>query len=422
MRGRTSTLVAAAAALGMALAPVLAGCGKKATEPVAPPTSLLPPEVVATYPPARSALVRYDTPCLWVAFAAPLDSATVTDHYVFLKIDDVRVPVSVRWRADSNRVVVTPQQPLKLATTYTVELSPDLRTANGVALGATYWWQFTTNSLFLPGGPGPVDGAAGQSPFVALSWRSDVLATPGGVGYDVYAGADSAAVAARAVPRVTSVVGSLTVRPTPWPLASRTWWALTAFNLTTGERLDGPVWRFDTVDPAAARLDSVSIYATMWGWASLVYRTRVGCSSADFISGYGYKCGVLWAYNASQAPVFAGARVTLWTTASYADSVPTDLPLLACTSDFATNCSFSYDGVPYVDEGRGALAWAVFPAPRQIVLESDALSAYVAEVMARGLRRGFFLRTPREVHYVSGSSIDPSVRPTLVLRYYVPNP
>ncbi len=422
MRGRTGKLVAAAAALGMALAPVLAGCGRKAAEPVAPPTSLLPPEVVATYPPARSELVRYDTPCLWASFAAPLDSATVTDHSVFLKIDDVRVPVTVRWRADSNRVVVTPQQPLKLATTYTVQLSPELETANGVALGATDWWQFTTNSLFVPGGPGPADGAVAQSPYAALSWRSDIGATPGGVGYDVYGGPDSAAVAARAAPRITSVVGALTVRPTPWPLASRTWWTLSAFNLTTGERLDGPVWRFDTVDPAAARLDSVSINALQWGWASLTYKTRIGCSTADFISGYGYKCGVLWFYYTSQAPVFAGARVTLWTTEAYAGAIPTDLSLWACISDFPTNCSFNYDAVPYVDEGRGRLATAVFPGPRQIVLESDALSAYVAEVMARGLRRGFFIRTQLEVHYVSGSSTDPSVRPSMVLRYYVPNP
>jgi len=399
------------------------GCGRKAAPPVAPPPSpVAPPAIVAMYPPARSTFIRYDTPCLWVRFAAPLDTATVNDRNIFLKIDDVRVPISVRWVADSNTVIVTPSQRLTLLTTYTVELSPNLATATGIPLGTKYWWQFTVNSLLVPGVPGPVPGARNQSPFASLSWRYDLDVTPGGVGYDLYVGPDSATVAARSIPRLARVAGSLYTPLARWPLASPNYWALTAVNYGTGERLDGPVWRFDTIDPAAARLDSLVIGAVQWGWASLTYRTRAGCRDLDFISGAGYKCGVLWQLSGTQALLLASASVVLWTTPTYEGAVPTDLGMLASTTEFATNCSFVYDGSPYVDEVRGRLATATFPAPRRVVFESDTLSSFVQDMMVRGLRRGFFLRSMNEVHYVSTASTEAQYRPTLTLRYYVPNP
>ena len=89
---------------------------------------------------------------------------------MFFKADTRRLGASLRWDPAARRLHIQPDERLDLRRTYTVELSPALRFADGQTLGETYFWQFTTNRLRRPQSPLPSDGRVELSPFVALVW------------------------------------------------------------------------------------------------------------------------------------------------------------------------------------------------------------------------------------------------------------
>jgi len=418
--GRGRRLLALALFVLASIPVLITSCGRRATEPTVPePPSVLPPQVVATYPPQRSTFVRYDTPTFWVRFAAPLDTTSVSTMTVYLKLDDARQPIRVRWAADSNTIVITPLEALGLLKTYTVELSPDLATREHVRLGRKFWWQFTINSLYEPGGPSPATDTRGESPFVALGWRNDANVIAGGVGYDLYVGTDSAAVAARTVPRLARVNGALYSPVHRWVEDAANYWALTAVNYTTGERLEGPVWRYDVLGPRSARVDSLVIEAYQWGSLPITVRLRSGCTNEDLITGPDYKCGIAWeVYGLSQR--LAEARFVLGTTTEYAAALPTDVSLWASLQTFGA-CTFWGSSSPLVDSNRGRLATATFPAPRVVSFSTDTLTSYVEAMIRRGELAGFFMfRSAVPLHYVPPPGAERAYQPALVLRYYMP--
>src|SRR5206468_2177856 len=115
---------------------------------------------------------------------------------VFLKIDTRRFACTVAWDPANLRVHVTPLATLALFKTYTVELSPDIRSADGARLGSSVFWQFGTTSVRSPTARSPYDRGI-DSPFVTLVWGGNET-TPGSLSYALYTGTDSAAVAGRA--------------------------------------------------------------------------------------------------------------------------------------------------------------------------------------------------------------------------------
>jgi hypothetical protein len=118
----------------------------------------------------------------------------------------------VRWESATQRIVLTVEQPMELAETYTVELRPALRTASGTALPETYMWQFSVSGLHRFQHPDPAHQASRISPYAPLEWDA-TGASAGTVRYDPTAASDSAAVAQRGDP-VTLSAAEYTVRRT----------------------------------------------------------------------------------------------------------------------------------------------------------------------------------------------------------------
>jgi Big-like domain-containing protein len=254
----------------------LAGCGKRGAPIVLPSTP--PPQISAVFPAALATGVLYDTSPLWAAFTQPLDSTTVNDHTVFLKIDDLRVRCSARWDGAGRRVLVVPAGPLRLRTTYTVVLSQNLRTAAGAALPGGYAWQFTTNSVKRLTPALPVADASHASLVTPLAWSgNDSTLDP--VRYEVWTGTDSAIVAARAPGAAFTTTLPFLLARIAWPAAAPVWWTVRTTNLATGEVIDNPLWRFITLDPASAPVDSVHATPSYWGFTTTVVSCQGGVVS-----------------------------------------------------------------------------------------------------------------------------------------------
>ncbi len=252
-----------------AAALALASCGRHAAT-LAPPPAVLPPQVVATFPLPRSQQVPYDVTPIWAQFTGPLDSTTVTDHTVFLKVDQRRTAIIVRWDAATQRILIVPVQPLQLRTTYTAIVTTAVKTAAGAALPTQALWQFTTNSLRRITARLPADGASDESPHVSLDWSGNDSTVA--VHYEVYAGTDSAQVAGHVLAsQRLSRQGLLPAAP--WPAPATVYWSVTAVNDLTGEREDTPVTHFGTLDPAAWPLDSVRMLPHEWGTVNLLNST-----------------------------------------------------------------------------------------------------------------------------------------------------
>ena len=255
MSGRRRGRVAIAASLLL-----LASCGRKAERVVfeGPP----PPAVLAVVPAPRSTGVS-DRPEIRVRFDRPLDPATVDGRSVTLQLDTQYVPLAVTWRADSTQIVARPLVPLRLFRTYTVRLGSALASADGRPLGAPYAWQFRTTGVAPVERSWPADGAVDESPFAALFWSSP-NAELGELDYRIWAGADSAAVAARqGGPRATLTATHHLPLDT-WGTDRVVYWALTVRNSASRESWDGPVWRFRTLAADVAQ-HVVTLRLSDWG-------------------------------------------------------------------------------------------------------------------------------------------------------------
>uniref|UniRef100_A0A832MJ69 SbsA Ig-like domain-containing protein n=1 Tax=Eiseniibacteriota bacterium TaxID=2212470 RepID=A0A832MJ69_UNCEI len=324
-----------APALFAALA-ALAGCGERLRAPVEPPPAPppAPPAVRAVSPAPRSTGVLYDE-AIWIEFSLPVDAATLTPNNVYLKLDTARQPVTLSWDAARGRLALVPGVRLRLRRTYTVEITPRVRTASGAAVAPQGWfWQFTTNSLRRIARPRPADGVAGESPVTRLAWEA-TDAESGPVDYVAWIGPDSAAIAQRAVAPIAASRRATWFPRSPWPLGTRLYWTVSATHVETRERMDGPVWRFDTLPPDTP-LDSIVVAPASWGYCQ--HSTgRSFCGSGQIVAGQSYTNAIRWRMPGGDALRLAAARVTFGTSTSQAPAAYR--PALFATEGAWEGCS-----------------------------------------------------------------------------------
>lgn len=406
----TRAILCACALAVLALDP---GCGARHT-PQAPAVAL-PPQVIAVFPPPRATGVLYDIPLLWAQFATPLDSSTVSARTVYLKLDDVRLPVAVRYDAATRRILVTPLVPLALRSVYTVEISPRVATTDGQTLVQTWFWQFTTNSLQRPKLPLPVSGTTGESPFVTLLWAGG---SPDGTRYVIYAGTDSARVAARADSSLGTSVGLSRWLPrTRWTEGGRTWWSVRATNLVTGEQIDGPVWHFDALGPGLTPVDSVALGPSEWGWQ--LSTSNRSCFGAELVTS---QLNVL---RFGQTPLLgtsvrlAGMRLVLASSPTSPVVVDHDVSVYGLAGTYPP-CGTLWNTVPPTADGAfGALASNERGPGNLQFIESDGFTAHYEDVQRRGYL-GYVLVARPQYRFIMQNGSPNGPAPQLIVRYYVP--
>lgn len=406
---------------------LLAGCGSK--NPVAKPVLPPPPEVVGTMPGARSTGVPYDTP-IWLDFGTDMDAGTMTASNVFLKLDTQRAPIATSWDPASRRLRIVPTAPLALRRTYTVEIGPGMKTAEGASIGAGAWFfQFGTNAARRPGTPRPHVGDANESPFVMVSWDSTELSA-GNISYELWSGLDSAAVAARSGTPTTIVTRSRWLPAVAWPFGQRVFWSVTVVNATLGERLDGPVQSFTTI-PAGLVEDSLIVKANDYGYSQITNQSPVNpyqsCSQDSVVSAAGITCWFQFPIGALPADVHvASARIEayLW---------PHDLDRLAVTPVFAWSSKYGWihpckpalnfpDQLPSADQ-QLATGRQVTAGGRLVVFQSDLLASHVEASVRRGGFFGYQLTSAQRFAWVTPHSIsDVASHPFLKIHYYRTGP
>jgi len=341
----------------------------------------------------------------------------VTPLTVFLKIDTRRLSITVNWDAARRRIMLTPVSSVELMQTYTVVLSPDLRSASGVPFGKTWSWQFTVNSVRRPSAPQPPDGTMGESPFVSLAWSGNV-GTDGPAVYEVFAGRDSAAVAARSVPIVYAGPLTRILPPARWPQDGPVYWAVNTVGQATRERLRGPVWRFTTV-PASTPVDSLQVpldfsayaFYESQGWAATV------CKGSNIIVGPGYNAGIVWVLGGvSRSVRLSGARMTLSATAGYEGTLASSITSVWYATTRWDCIRTRPAGPPWTDEVNGQLATRQLDEPGRARFESDTLTAHLEACVRLSGYYGYVLRSNRVVYFASQT--DQLLRPTLTLYYY----
>ena len=362
------------------------------------------------YPPPRSVLVDYLTD-IWAQFDRKLDPATVNGKTVYLKLDTTRLPAVVSYDSTAQRIHVHSTNPLTLLTTYTIEVSANVRAADGEPFTNGYLWQFTTQSVRHPTNPFPADGGE-DSPFVTVNWGGNET-TPGPLIYELYAGLDSAAVAARTAPLVYRGPATQVVPQVRWHEFGTNYWSITVENPAQGERYNGPVWRFRT--PAASvPVDSVDIANGDFGYMSIIPQ-RTFCQTGEIITGPNYRSFQGWQLVNLPSPLrFARARWLLSSTVASQDSLAGGVNVYGAFTSPA--CGFRVSGNPNFVQ---PLAVGVPEAdPRTMRLESDYLTAYLEASVRRGGFLGYFLVSGRVVHFVSAFGNEAAYKPNLRIWTY----
>lgn len=408
--GEGRNLEALGAALLLAL---VAGCSQNERPVLAPPADLAPPDnlspqIEAVFPEARSTGVLYDTD-IWVRFVEPLDPATVSERTVFFKLDTVRLPVTLTYDGATRTIRLAPRGQLALLRTYTVEITTGVETADQQPLSQTSFWQFKTNGLRRLVNPIPAERTTGESPFALLQWgRTEAAA--GSIVYDVYSGADSAAVAARGARPIQSSAQPFLIPLKPWGFGARVYWAVTAVNRTSSERLDGPVWSFETLPPGIP-VDSLVVPAGEWGYYDIALQ-RLFCLTGFISAGTGYNNGIHWLLRETAAGLkLAGARVTVYATGVTIS--PAAKPVIHPVNEPWAPCSYS----PYIPKVVNTkLADGVRVGTSQFLMfESDAFTAYLEAGARYDVVYGFSFRANQGITYLSPENF---VGPRLVLYYY----
>jgi len=337
---------------------------------------------------------------------------------VFLKADTRRLGASLRWDPATRRLHIRPDERLDLRRTYTVELSPALRFADGETLGETYFWQFTTNSLRRPQSPLPSDGRVDLSPFVALVWDGLTESSAGPVTYEIHAGEDSTTVADPGGPALTAVAAPPFVPRVRWRQDGPIWWAVHALNTVTGERLVGPAWRF-TPFPADAAFDSVAVPVADWNWIESNNPLRQRCTEDSLVMAPNIVSSIRWNLGPVDTSVrLTGAAIELTSRRTNVPAV-TGPSVWSATAAFA-GCEHAYPGPPWADIAAGPLADAEIVGTYRIRFSSDALTAHFEATRRLGGLYGYLFRSPFRRSYYGPGAGDPSVR--AVLKFYVYRP
>lgn len=368
MNVRAHTRHAAIAFACFALAALAASCSEKVA-PVAPRVNV-PPGVVTTIPSPRATSVMYDTP-IWVQFDRALDPASVDTLTVYLKRDTRRTPITVMYEPIIHRVVITPRGQLELGVMYTVEVSGRVRTSTGDSLGSPLRWQFTTNTLRRLEYQWPPPGAL-EGPHVLLRWGGNGAASSN-IRYEVYASSDSVAVANRSIAPLQDQVFLTYLPRVAWDSGRRTYWSVTAVNVTSGERLAGELRSFE-VFPADAPVDSMVMPIADYGGAG---SNRVQlCGSTTIQTGPAFNAGLRWGLNGERPWLrVADARLTMYAASSSAATVGSAGTQAWFAQNPWTACLFTLNGAPYA-ETNGLLGTAAVSGLRADYHE-PALAAFV---------------------------------------------
>ena len=399
----------------LALAAALSGCSKHATEPAPVPPPPVP-ELVASQPPARASGVLYDSD-IWAQFSRPLDTRTVSPLSVFLKLDAQRLPITVSYDAITRRISLRPSVTLLLQRTYTVEFSTAVHGADGTPIAEGVFFQFTTNSLRRVPYDYPPAGAL-EGPVSALGWGGGKGAD-GNILHEVYVSTDSSQVESRAVVPFARSVFTYYLPVTAWPLGSTVYWAITSENVTTHERLAGPVQSFRIVD-AGTPMDSLTILALDHG--SNDARTRpfpAYCNRGELPCGPNFNGSLHWYYADLPGNVrFAGATLRLTAQDAYSGMIAASAPTLWMAQQVWLPCSVGAPGPPFPEVG-GLLAGAGATSPNLAEFSSDRLSAYFeAQYRGRAYLYGTIVRADQDIFFHSTLSADLSTRPRAVVRFY----
>lgn len=127
------------------------------------------PILVRTNPPPRKRDVPLNSR-ITVVFSEPVDAGTITSSTIQLRTGSQSV-AGIRAFRDSEHVAVlfVPNAPLSPATTYTLEVSGEIRDLDGDSLGTPVTIEFTTatsggyEEFFVEGGAGRIDQWANDS-------------------------------------------------------------------------------------------------------------------------------------------------------------------------------------------------------------------------------------------------------------------
>lgn len=412
----------------LSLAAALAGCSRHVTEPTPPGAAA--PRMIASQPVARSAGNFYTTE-IWGQFDRPLDERTVSEQSAFLKLDGQRVPCVVTYDATTQRIVLDPVPDLTLQRTYTVEFSTSIESAEGVPLAPNLYFQFSTNSLYVLTYDFPAHGDL-IGPLSRLGWGGS-RGPLNDVVHEVYAGADSLAVAQRLVPWIQRSAFTRLLPSVAWPNGQRIYWAITSEHTSTGERLDGPVSSFEVADaglPVFTQVLGAKDYGSMNGTSRVTY-----CQRADLPAGPLYNAALHWDLFAVDAlgerRIPQGARVvgaTVQVTAFHTPPGVTNTnkgrfssgPSLWLAQNDWIACSIVSPGPPY-PELSGLLSQGEFVDSFVVRFSAARLAAFMeAELENDPYLHGTLLRTLENIFYESPGSSDPSWTPKLTLQYVLP--
>jgi len=407
----------------LVLIATLSACSKHSTDSTAPPAAPPVPELVAMHPPARSPSAIYDSD-IWAQFDRPLDRRTVDTLNVYLKLDGQRIRISVGYDSVTRRVTLTPRVVLELQRTYTVEFSTAVKGADGTPLAPGVFYQFTTNSLRRPTYDFPLATSL-EGPVATLGWGGAV-GPQGNVVNELYASTDSNAVIARTAPMLARNVFTRFVPGVAWPLGATVYWAITAENVTTHERLDGKMVSFQTLD-ASTPLDSLAIPAHDHGSRGTgVFGIQL-CNAQDFFTGGTFNGAVHWDVgllpgNARLQSVTI--KLNIWSADT--STVEGSQPALWMAQNDWLACSMNTPGPPYY-ELSGFLANATTENSKTAVFSTDRLAGLLeAQLRGRGLLYGTIIRATHTVSFHSSLSGDIGSRPSAVVRFYrapaVPSP
>ena len=378
------------------IAPILAvlalfGCGGRTVAPSSP--AVHPPEVVAVSPEPDSRGVAED-PEIWIQFAADLDTTTLDDRHITLFLDTQRIPAALGWEAAERRVRLRPRAPLALGRTHTVRVSADLRARDGAAFGHEWSWQFRIAAVGSPRHPWPADGTVGESPFVALAWDS-VRSVAGAVLFDVYAGSDSAAIAARSTTPLGQTARALWLPRATWRTSRTVYWAVSVRDRASGDTMKGPVWRFDTV-PASTPIDSVELPPFDWMTYDVSVDTLMCLGPAMYVGGGRFRTALRWSLGELGSRKLAWARLELSRITQGSVQAPR---LWGAQTDWAP-CDFRAFPEPGADLGGfNSFGYGGYRA------SADALTSYVEAMMRYGGFHGFVLTGTSQIELRTRASV-----------------
>lgn len=365
----------------------VAACDRKSSEPTAPapaPSSW----IAEVMPPARSRSNLDDTD-IWVRFARAPDPATLLPTTVFLKLDTQRQPVALAWDAAAQTLRIRPAGLLGLRRTYTVALSPEIRSATGERMGTEYRWQFTTNSLRKVHSPSPMKGAVGESPHVTLRWQGLTPASAGEVEYEIRAASDSSG-ALTGAPLASLRSGRFLPR-VRWPQSGPLWWSVVAHHLGTGERRAGPAWWFAPL-PASTSAETLDVSCPYWTWRDAFGRGQ--CNADSVVVGDNTIGFYLWQWSAADTTLrFADAWIDLPTFPHYQSRMGPDVTAWGWIGPLMNCNSIRYVGPPFFDLETGPLASGE-ALPGGVRLRSDALTAHLEATRRSGDTLAYFFNHP----------------------------